>query len=158
MEDIEDIVFKEEVEVANQLSNLRRDIINQRQVMFPTRTLLAELEPKLKQFSKTDLTLYFSDLMDQTNKVCDTLDEYTEVIEVFKDSDYLLSSYRTNRTIRAMAVLLAVSLPISVVVGIYVILPGGLEKGSSLTSAMLLVIIIVFISATLYFMRRRHLI
>ena len=39
MEDIEDSVFDEEVEAAEEISILRRDIITQRQVMFPTRTL-----------------------------------------------------------------------------------------------------------------------
>jgi magnesium transporter len=37
--DIEDSVFSEEVEAAQELSTLRRDIITQRQVMFPTRAL-----------------------------------------------------------------------------------------------------------------------
>lgn len=132
LEDIEDDVFKEEVEVAPQLSILRRDIINQRQVMFPTRTLLGELENKLKPYSKTDLTLYFSDLMDHLNKVCNTLDEYTEIIEVFKDTDYLLSAYRANRTIRTLALFLAIILPLLFVVGIYLVLPDSLEKSSPL--------------------------
>jgi magnesium transporter len=158
MEDIEEGVFREDVEVASPLSTLRRDIIDQRQVMFPTRALLAELEAKLKPYSKTDLTLYFSDLMDHVNKVCNTLDEYTEVIEVFKDSDYLLSGYRSNRAIRAIAILLAIGLPFVVVACIYLILPGGLEKGSLQTFAGLLLIIVALIGATLYFLRRRHLI
>jgi magnesium transporter len=158
MEDIEEGVFREDVEVASALSSLRRDIIDQRQVMFPTRALLVELEPKLKQYSKIDLTLYFSDLMDHVNKVCNTLDEYKEVIEVFKDSDYLLSGYRSNRAIRAIAILLAIGLPFVVVACIYLILPGGLEKGSLQTFAGLLLIIAALIGAILYFLRRRHLI
>jgi magnesium transporter len=158
MEDIEEGVFREDVEVASPLSSLRRDIIDQRQVMFPTRALLVELEPKLKQYSKIDLTLYFSDLMDHVNKVCNTLDEYKEVIEVFKDSDYLLSGYRSNRAIRAIAILLAIGLPFVVVACIYLILPGGLEKGSLQTFAGLLLIIAALIGAILYFLRRRHLI
>jgi magnesium transporter len=158
MEDVEEGVFREDVEVASPLSSLRRDIIDQKQVMFPTRALLAELETKLKQYSKTDLTLYFSDLMDHMNKVCNTLDEYTEVIEVFKDSDYLLSGYRSNRAIRAIAILLAIGLPFLVVAGIYLILPGGLEKGSLQTFAVLLLVIVALIGAILYFLRHRHLI
>jgi magnesium transporter len=86
MEDIEDNVFKENVEAAMELSILRRDINTQRRVMFPTRPLMVELEKKIKRFAKTDLTLYFSDLMDHMNKICETLDEYTETIEVFKDA------------------------------------------------------------------------
>jgi len=158
MEDTEEGVFREDVEVAGQLSSLRRDIIDQKQVVFPTRAILAELEPKLKQYSKTDLALYFSDLMDHANRVCNTLDEYTEVIDIFKDSDYLLSGYRSNRTIRAIAILLAIGLPFFVVAGVYLLLPGGLEKGSFQTSAVLLIIIIALITTTLYFLRRKHLI
>jgi magnesium transporter len=158
MEDIEEGVFREDVEVASPLSSLRRDIIDQRQVMFPTRALLVELEPKLKPYSKIDLTLYFSDLMDHVNKVCNTLDEYKEVIEVFKDSDYLLSGYRSNRAIRAIAILLAIGLPFLVVAGIHLILPGDLGKGSLQTFVGLLLTIVALIGATLYFLRRRHLI
>jgi len=80
----------EGIEAAQELSTLRRDIITQRRVMFPTRTLLVELEKKVKRFSKIDLTVYFSDLMDHMNKICETLDENTDIIEVFKDADYLL--------------------------------------------------------------------
>jgi len=158
MDDIEEGAFREDVEVAGPLSSLRRDIIDQRQVMFPTRALLVELEPKLKQYSKTDLTLYYSDLMDHVNKVCSTLDECTEVIDVFKDSDYLLSAYRSNRAIRAIAILLAIGLPFVIVAGVYLILPGGLEKGTSETFAALLSIVVVLIGTILYLLRRRHLI
>ncbi len=158
MEDIEDNVFKENVEVAMELSILRRDIITQRRVMFPTRPLLAELEKKLKRFSKMDLTLYFSDLMDHMNKICDTLDEYTETIEVFKDADYTLSGYRANRTIRTLAILFAMGLPFLVIAALFVILPSSLDKGSLQLFLLMLVIIVIIIGIMLYFFRRRHII
>ena len=158
LEEIEDDVFKEEVEVAPQLSILRRDIINQRQVMFPTRELLGELENKLKPYSKTDLTLYFSDLMDHLNKVCNTLDEYTEIIEVFKDTDYLLSAYRANRTIRTLALFLGIMLPLLFVVGIYLVLPDSLGKSSPLGLGILLGSLIAVMGVVLYFLNRRRLI
>jgi magnesium transporter len=161
MNDIEDIVFSEEAEAAEELSILRQDIITQRQVMFPTRTLLVELEKKLKRFSKMDLTAYFSDLMDHMNKICETLDESTEVIEVFKDADYLLSGYRSNRVIRILAVLFAIGLPFLIVSGLYsmrVILPGGIDKGSPQTFILLLVVIFIVIGAILYFFQRKRVI
>jgi magnesium transporter len=158
MEDIEDNVFKEEVEAATEISILRRDIITQRRVMFPTRPLLVELEKKLKRFSKPDLTLFFSDLMDHMNKILDTLDEYTEVIEVFKDADYLHSGIRTNRTIRALGVLSMIGLPFLVIASLYLILPSGISKGSAQTFIILLAAIIIIILGVLYYFRRRHLI
>jgi magnesium transporter len=158
MESIEDNVFKEETETATELSLLRRDIINQRQVMFPTRILLGDLETKLKPFSKTDLTLFFSDLMDHINKICDTLDEIRDMIEVLKDTDYLLSGYRTNRTIRAMAVLLSVGLPVVVGTSIYLLLPPSIDKSAPGSLAALLLVVIVLIVITLVTLRRRRLI
>ncbi len=157
MEGIEDNVFKEEVEAATELSLLRRDIINQRQVMFPNRALLADLETKLKPFSKADLPLFLGDLMDHVNKICATLDEITEMMEVLKDTDYLLSGYRANRTIRAMAVLLAIGLPFLVVAALYVMLPVG-NKESPQFLILLLIVLIILVGATLYTLRRRRLI
>jgi magnesium transporter len=154
MENIEDSVFKENVEVAMELSILRRDIITQRRVMFPTRPLLVELEKKINRFSKTDLTLFFSDLMDHLNKILDTLDEYTETIEVFKDADYTLSGYRSNRTIRIMAVLFAIGLPFLILTGIDIMLPGGVDKGNIQIFLALLIAILVIIGVTLYCFRR----
>jgi magnesium transporter len=159
MEDIEDSVFNEEVEAAKELSILRRDIITQRRVMFPTRTLLAELGSKLKRFSKVELTIYFSDLMDHMNKICETLDESREVIEVFKDADFLLSGYRANRVTRILAVIFVIGLPLLVVFGLYsmyVILYGNIGKTSPQTFFLLLAIVFIIVGATLYFFRRRH--
>jgi magnesium transporter len=161
MGDIEDNVFSEEVEAAQELTILRRDIITQRQVMFPTRTLLVELEKKLKRFSTIDLTIYFSDLMDHMNKICETLDETTDIIEVFKDADYVLSSYRANRGIRVGVVMLAIVLPLITVLGLYgmyLILYGGVGKASPQTFFLLLGIIFLIIGAMLYLFRRRHII
>jgi magnesium transporter len=158
IEDIEDNVFKEGIEVGREVGILRRDIITQKRVMFPTRTLIAELEKKLKNYTKVDLNLLFSDLMDHMNKICETLDEYTETIEVFKDADYAMSGYRANRTVRILAVLFAVGLPFLVVSSLYLIAPGGVDKDSLQTFLLLLIIIIIFIAGTLYFFRRQHLI
>lgn len=157
MEDIEDNVFREEVEAATEISILRRDIITQRRVMFPTRPILLELEKKLKRFSKTDLTVYFSDLMDHMNKILDTLDEYTEVIEVFKDADYLHSGIRTNRTIRTLGALLMVALPVLAVAGVYTILPSSVNKGSTQTFLILVIVILVLVAITLIYFRRKRL-
>ena len=158
---IEDNVFNEGIEAAQELSSLRRDIITQRRVMFPTRTLLVELEKKLKRFSKIDLTVYFSDLMDHMNKICETLDENTDIIEVFKDADYLLSSYRANRGIRVLVVMLAIGLPFAIVFGLYgmyISFFGAVNKSSPGIYIALLAVTVVFSGAVIYFLRRKHLI
>ncbi len=158
MDDIEDSVFDEGVEVGKEVNILRRDIITQRRVMFPTRALFTELEPKLKRFTKTDMTLYFSDLMDHMNKVCDTLDEYEEVIEVYKDADSVLSDYRANNGIRVLALLFAIGLPFVIVAGVRILLPGAIDWNTPAASFGTLAAVVVLIAGTLIVLRRQHLI
>ncbi len=159
MEDMEDNVFDEDLETAKELSVLRRDIIAQRRVMFPTRTLFTALERRLKRFTKTDLTVYFGDLQDHMDKICETLDEAKEVIEVFKDTDYTLATYRINRVTRLLTIFSTIVLPFLIVSSLYgmnVTLPGGLEIGSLQTFIILLVIMGIIASAMLIFFRRRR--
>ncbi len=56
LEDVEDRVFDEKVEAAQEVAILRRDIITQRRIIFPTRTVIAELEGKLKPYTTIDLS------------------------------------------------------------------------------------------------------
>ena len=159
MEDMEDNVFDADVETAKELSVLRRDIIAQRRVMFPTRTIFLALERRLKRFTKADLTVYFGALMDHTNKICETLDEAKEVIEVFKDTDYTLATYRINRVTRLLTIFSTIVLPFLIISSIYgmnVSLPGGLEIGSLHTFIVLLLVMGVIACVMLIFFRRRR--
>jgi magnesium transporter len=159
MEEAEDSVFDEYIETARELSILRRDIITQRRVMFPVRTLFMTLEKKLRRFTKTDMTVYFGDLMDHMNKICETLDECKDIIEVFKDTDFTLATYRINRVTRLLTIFSTIVLPFLIVSSLYgmnVTLPGGLELGSFYTFAILLAVMCLIASCMLYFFRRRR--
>ena len=159
MEDMEDNVFDEDVETAKELSVLRRDIIAQRRVMFPTRTLFMSLERRLKRFTDADLTVYFGDLMDHMTKICETLDELKEVIEVFKDTDYMLATYRINRVTRLLTIFSTIVLPFLIVSSLYgmnVVLPGGVDGGSMQSFLILLLIMLIIAGGMLFFFRRRR--
>jgi magnesium transporter len=158
MDEIEESVFDGEVEAAKEISILRQHILTQRRVMFPMHRLMVELETKLSRFAKTDISVYYGDLMDHMNKITETLDECRDTIEVFKDADYVLSGYRANSLIRTIAVMLAIGLPFLVAASLYLILPAGVNKGSAGTFAALAAAAVVIGGAILYFLRRRRLI
>jgi magnesium transporter len=159
VDEVEDRVFDEGVEVGKEISILRRDILTQRRVMFPLRALLKELEDKLKRFSKVDLTVFYGDLMDHMNKICDTLDTGKETIEIFKDADYTLAGYRANGAIRSINAILASTLPFVVIAILFMAaMAGGVIPGST-TAFIALIILGVLISAgTLYTLHRKRLI
>jgi magnesium transporter len=162
IEDVEDVVFNEEIEAAVEISVLRRDIITQRAVMFPTRNIFMDMENKLKRFSKVDVTDYYNDLMDHMHKICETLDECKEIIEVFSDTDFRLGTDRVNRILRVLNVLATISLPFIIISSIYgmnLIMPGGIEAGKDFNSFIILMVVMIVISGILllYFRRRRWL-
>jgi len=158
-EGVEDIVFDEHVEAAQELSILRRDIITQRRIVFPMRTVIADLEKKLQRFSKIDMSVYYGDLNDHMNKICETLDECKEVIEVYKDTDYILSTDRINRVVRVLTILSSILLPFVLVSSLYgmnIHLPGGLTNGSFLPFLLLLLVCSLISGGMLYFFRRQR--
>lgn len=158
MEDVEDNVFNDEIEAGKEISILQRDIITQRRVMFPTRALFVDLGKRLGRFSQTNLTLYFSDLLDHMNKITDTLDEFREVIDVYKDADYILSGYRANRVMRILAVLGIIGLPFLIVTGLFgmhIVLPGGLDTSTTMFYILLGVMLAIALGL-LYLLRRKR--
>ena len=159
-EDVEDRVFDENVEAAQELATLRRDVITQRRIMFPSRNVLAELESKLRRFTTMDISVYYGDLMDHVNKICDTLDEAKEIIEVYKDTDFILGTDRVNRVMRVLTILSTIILPFVVVSSIYgmnVILPGGHERNGNLGTFLVLMVAMAAIAAgmLLFFRHKR---
>jgi magnesium transporter len=154
-EDMEDKVFDENVEAAQELATLRRDIITQRRIMFPSRVIMADLEGKLKRFTRTDISVYYGDLMDHFNKICETLDEMREIIEVYKDTDFILGTDRLNRVMRVLTIISTIMLPLIVLSGLWsmnVPLPFGADPGGHhyfffVIAAALLVVVLVMLYA-----------
>jgi magnesium transporter len=160
IESLEEDVFDEEVEAAREISVVRRDIITQRAVMLPTRSLFVEMENKLKRFSKVDVTDYYGDLMDHINKICDNLDEARAVIELYKDTDSTLATYRINDVLRVLTILATIGTVLTVVASFYgmnVDLPGGSAPGGSKISwIILLVVMLGIMSGMLFFFHRKR--
>jgi magnesium transporter len=101
----------------------------------------------------------FGDMLDHLNKIWDTLEECKEVIEVLKDSDYVLSTDRINRIMRILTVLAAIMLPFMVISSLYgmnVHMPGGLTMGSLQSFLLLLLAMVLVAAGMLYFFRRKR--
>jgi len=127
--------------------------------MFPTREILVEMENKLKRVSKADLTPYYNDLMDHMDKICNSLDECKEMIEVFKDTDSTLATNRLNRVMRILTIISTITLPfvaISSIFGMNVFAPGGIEQGDLTVFFVLIFVMVVFAGGMLYLFKRRR--
>jgi len=107
IEETEDNIFasKRIPRAIEDISILRRDVISFRRIIWPMRAVIATLEPKIRRFTKMDLTVYFGDTVDHVDKIWDGLDEYKEIIEGLNDTYDSLATNRTSEVMRMLTVI-----------------------------------------------------
>ncbi len=133
LEDIEDKVFDDKVSASHDVAILRRDIAAQRRIIGPIKGVVADLERKAQRYTQADLKVYFGDINDHLARLWSNLDECQESIEIYKDTDFLLSQERTNRILALLTIMFTVSIPATVLgvfYGMNINLPGGVETGN----------------------------
>jgi magnesium transporter len=133
--DIEDIVFDERKSAARKISILRREITALKRLVNPLKRIVLETAKQIQRFSKTgvDLTLYFDDVIDHIDKVLETLEESKETMEIYKDTDFMLSTEKSNKILAILTIIFTLAIPATVIgtfYGMNINLPGGLETGS----------------------------
>ena len=155
---VDDEIFSSSMPNAiRDISELRRDVISFRRIIWPLRTLSGSLWPKVRLYTETDLEIYFDDLVDHVDKIRDGLDEYKERIEGLNDTHDSLATNRTNEIVRILTIIATIMLPITVVSSIFGMnIPLGVFEDSPLSPLYISLICLVIILAMLYFFRRKH--
>jgi magnesium transporter len=159
MEEIEDTVFEETGEDTQEIATLRRNVIAMRRIIGPSRTVVNDLKILIKPFAAQNLDIYIDSLMDRINRIWENLEESKEVVDVFKDSDFVLVTNRINRIVQTLTLISSVILPFLVVSSLYgmnVDLPGGISRGNPASFLILLAVMFIISGTMLYFFRRRH--
>ncbi len=156
LNDIEDAVFDEKTEIAKDISLLRREINVIRRVVIPLKRTIGSLTIYIQKFSDEDLNLYFDDVKDHLDKVVDALEEAKETIEIYKDTDFMLSTEKTNKILAVLTIVFTLSIPatiISTFYGMNINLPGGIETGKEFgffgIYSTLIIVIMISITLTL---------
>ena len=155
LDDIEEVVFDDKKSVARKISVLRREITMLRRIVSPLKRIVLETAKHVPRFSATeDLTLYFDDVIDHVDKVIDTLEESKETMEIYKDTDFMLSTEKTNKVLALLTIIFTLAIPATVIgtfYGMNVNLPGGIEDIGNYTT-FIIVILASVIPAGLMFM------
>ncbi|MDA4111770.1 MAG: magnesium transporter, partial [Thaumarchaeota archaeon] len=79
-----------------------------------------------------DLSTYFRDIEHQIGRAFGTLEEMKETVEIYKDTDFIISNDRTSNILNILTILFTLTIPATLVSSIYgmnVPLPGGLVTG-----------------------------
>lgn len=158
IEQTEDNIFSSRgmPKAIEDISMLRRDVISFRRIIWPMRAVIGSLEPKIRRFTKMDMSVYFGDMTDHVDKIWDGLDEYKEIIEGLNDTHDSLATNRTNEVMRMLTIIATILLPLTVVASIYgmnVPLP---FQNSHYSFLFVFLIWAVIVSGMLYFFRRHR--
>jgi magnesium transporter len=157
IEDVEDGIFSNRGRSQiKEISVLRRDIISFRRIIWPMRAVIGSLEPKIRRFTKMDLSVYFGDTVDHLDKIWDALDEYKEIIEGLNDTHDSLASNRTNDVMKILTIIATIFMPITLIAslwGMNIPLPFA-QSGNAIVYITL--IMAGIIGGMLYFFHHRH--
>ncbi len=153
LDEIEDRVFDETKPVARSIALLRREINRLRRIVNPLKKFVLEIAKNVKRFSEREdeeLTLYFDDVIDHIDKVIETLEESRETMEIYKDTDFVLSTEKTNKVLGLLTIIFTLAIPSTVIgtfYGMNINLPGGMENNLFFLGPHTMFIIIILASA-----------
>jgi magnesium transporter len=153
LDEIEERVFDETKPVARSIALLRREINRLRRIVNPLKKFVLEIAKNIKRFSERgdeELTLYFDDVIDHIDKVIETLEESRETMEIYKDTDFVLSTEKTNKVLAVLTIIFTLAIPSTVIgtfYGMNVNLPGGMEYNSMVLGPFTTFIVVIIASA-----------
>jgi magnesium transporter len=153
LDEIEDRVFDETKPVARSIALLRREINRLRRIANPLKKFVLEIAKNVKRFSGSDddeLTLFYDDVIDHIDKVIETLEESRETMEIYKDTDFVLSTEKTNKVLAVLTIIFTLAIPSTVIgtfYGMNVDLPGGIGNNPMILGPFSTFIIVIIASA-----------
>lgn len=153
LDEIEDRVFDETKPVARSIALLRREINRLRRIANLLKKFVLEIAKNIKRFSEREdqeLTLYFDDVIDHIDKVIETLEESRETMEIYKDTDFVLSTEKTNKVLAVLTIIFTLAIPSTVIgtfYGMNVNLPGSGVEASMILGQYTTFIVIILASA-----------
>ncbi|MDX1441649.1 MAG: magnesium transporter CorA family protein [Nitrosopumilaceae archaeon] len=133
LDDLEEGVFDQTKSVARSIALLRREINQLRRIANPLKKWVLEIAKNVKRFTDEgeDLGLFFDDVIDHIDKVIETLEESRETMEIYKDTDFVLSTEKTNKVLAVLTIIFTLAIPATVIgtfYGMNVNLPGGVNS------------------------------
>jgi magnesium transporter len=128
LERIEDEIFEGHSEaVVRDISNAKQEIINFRRIVRPQRVAFRDLERAMDVTTPEELDVYFDDVIDASERIWDTLENYKEIIEGLESTNESVLSHNVNDILRVLTSFSVIVLPLTLVASLFgmnVLFPG----------------------------------
>jgi magnesium transporter len=156
LERIEDDIFEgKSAEVVRDISNVKQEIINFRRIVRPQRVAFRDLERAMDVATPEEMDVYFDDVIDASERIWDTLENYKEVVEGLESSNESVLSHRTNDTLRVLTSFSVIVLPLTLLASLFgmnVLFPG---EGTTLAFWLIMGVMALILGGMVLFFRSR---
>jgi magnesium transporter len=129
VDDLEESVFNDRKSDVKTISLLRREITSLRRIVVRLRRTMSEVTKDIQKFAEEDLTPYFADVEDHIEKIFEELEESKEIVDIYKDTDFMLSTEKSNKILAILTIIFTLSIPTSTIATFYgmnINLPGSI--------------------------------
>jgi magnesium transporter len=129
LDDLEESVFSDRKSDVKTISLLRREITSLRRIVVRLRRTMSEVTKDIQKFAEEDLTPYFADVEDHIEKIFEELEESKEIVDIYKDTDFMLSTEKSNKILAILTIIFTLSIPTSTIATFYgmnINLPGSI--------------------------------
>lgn len=125
--------------LVRDLALARRDLIALRAILAPNLPVVRELAAREHAFLKLDGAVYFGDVVDGSEKLCDVLDEQQALAASLSATLDSLAAQRNGELLRILVVVAVVLLPLMLAVSVYQLIAGAPFAQHPLTFILLIV-------------------
>ncbi len=157
IERIEDQIFKGQTrKMVEEISIVKRNILNYRKIIKPQRAVIADLESDNKEFLPSKLDVYFDDILDHFEKIWYTLENYKELIDGLQETNESLITHKINDVMKILTIFSVIFLPLTLLSGIYGMNLKSLPLAEhSLSFWIILIFMLVMVFGMLYYFKKK---
>ncbi len=121
LKDIEEQIFNnKEKKMVREILITKRNIVNYRKSVQSHKNVIKKLgKMSHKEFMKNELSVYFSNILDQAKEIWETLDNLMENIEALHKTNESLISFKLNQVMKVLTVISVVLLPATLLASIF---------------------------------------
>lgn len=117
---IEEGIFNgNEKKMVSEIAVVKRDIINFRRIIKPQRMVFETMAHMTGKITPENLSKLSNEVIGSNIKVWNTLENHKEMVEALEQTNESLISYKLNDTMKILAALSAIMLPLSLIVNTF---------------------------------------
>lgn len=105
--------------ILRSILSLKRNIITMRSILFPQRSVIAQLQHRSRTLIPEDLRIYFDDVSDAIERQWSLLDTAKEMSDVLQDTHESWLTHRTNEIIRLLTIFSVTMVPLTFIASFY---------------------------------------